>query len=287
MSGFDREVNLRAACEWNSKNPRRVCKLRKAAYGLDDDPVAVHQPLRKYPVGAVDLPSSVGLRFEVSSFDPRMYLIFGKSGKAFGVITTHIDDILGRGEPDLLRRARGFPEKHSGKLRAQGGSFVDVGMVLAQEKDFSATLTQEDFTTNLKLLPTSPAFWAGRKNPPRMDYAKLRRCKLGDLRWVATEARPDICACLVRIVSRTNSLCGSDVYRINELVREAKDWQQAPVLKYASSSHPWKTLGWSDRVRKDLRKTGERVTVIPRLLRGGRMLLTGTSRRKGSADSVT
>ena len=69
----------------------------------------------------------------------------------------------------------------------------------------------------------------------------------------------DICARLARIASMINAICGSDVYRINELVRVAKDWQQATVLKYASSCHLWITLGWGDSVQRGLRKRGERV----------------------------
>ena len=85
------------------------------------------------------------------------------------------------------------------------------------------TLTQEDFAKNLKLLSTSPALWTGRGNPLSRDYAKLRHYKLGELRWVATISRPDICARWARIAPKINALCGSDVYRINELVRVVKD----------------------------------------------------------------
>ena len=38
-----------------------------------------------------------------------------------------------------------------------------------------------------------------------------------------------------------------------------RDWQQATVLKYASSSKPRRALGRSDKVQRDLRKRGERV----------------------------
>ena len=63
-----------------------------------------------------------------------------------------------------------------------------------------------------------------------MEYIKLRQFKLGDLCRVATVSRPDICARLARIASRINALCGSDVYRINELVRAAKDIEVCVVL---------------------------------------------------------
>ena len=84
-------------------------------------------------------------------------------------------------------------------------------MELAQEKDFSAASTPEAFTKNPKLLPTSPASWAGRKNPLSTDYAKLRQRRLSELRWGATVSRPDSCARLAEIASRIDGLCGSDV----------------------------------------------------------------------------
>ena len=63
---------------------------------------------------------------------------------------------------------------------------VRVGVALAQEKDFSATLTQEYFTRNLEPLPAPPELWAGRKWPLSLDEIKLRPRKLGELCWVAT-----------------------------------------------------------------------------------------------------
>ena len=38
------------------------------------------------------------------------------------------------------------------------------------------------------------------------------------------------------------SLCGSDVYSINELARAARELGKATALTYASFSHPWKSL---------------------------------------------
>ena len=62
-----------------------------------------------------------------------------------------------------------------------GGSFVRLGVELANGEDLSATLAQEDSAKKLELLPTAPERWAGRKNPLSMDDVKVRRCKLGEL----------------------------------------------------------------------------------------------------------
>ena len=53
------------------------------------------------------------------------------------------------------------------------------GMELAQEKDFSATLTQEGFSENLEFPPAPPEFWAGRKEPATLDETKMRQRELG------------------------------------------------------------------------------------------------------------
>lgn len=62
-------------------------------------------------VRSVESSSSAGLRFGVSSFDPRQYHIFRKSDGAAGAIAALIDDTLGRGEPDPTLLARRFSER--------------------------------------------------------------------------------------------------------------------------------------------------------------------------------
>ena len=73
--GLDCDVFLRAPCAWNSKDSRRVWKLRAPAYRLNYAPVAIHRPLHKYLVNSVDPPSTVGRRLGASSFDPRLSFV--------------------------------------------------------------------------------------------------------------------------------------------------------------------------------------------------------------------
>ena len=80
---------------------------------------------------------------------------------------------------------------------------------------------------------------------------------MGDLRRGAAVPRPNICARLARIDSRISALCGSDVYRINELVRAGEERQKATALQFASPPRPWKTLGGGGKAKDDLRNRGE------------------------------
>ena len=92
-----------------------------------------------------------------------------------------------------------------------------------------------------------------------MDETKLRLYKLGESCWGGAVSRPDICDRLARSGPRINALRGGDVYRINELVRVAEEWQKATVLKYASPVRPWETLSGGGENRDDPRNRGGKV----------------------------
>ena len=70
------------------------------------------------------------------------YFIFRKSGGADGAIAAHIDNILGRGELDVLCRVRIFPEHRNWDLGVQEKSFARAGMAPYRAGDFSAQLAQ-------------------------------------------------------------------------------------------------------------------------------------------------
>ena len=93
---------------------------------------------------------------------------------------------------------------------------MHVGVELELDTNFSATLTQKDFTKNFQPLGTSPDLWAARQKLLSPEDAKPRQCKSGELRWLATVSRPDMCARLACIASCIDSLQGVDVFRIND-----------------------------------------------------------------------
>ena len=72
--------------------------------------------------------------------------------------------------------------------------------------------------------------------------------------------------------------------RINALVRAAREWQEATVLKSASSSQSWKSLGPESKAMDDLRKRRSSCAADRCLLSDGRMQHIGPTRRRDSAD---
>ena len=145
--------------------------------------------------------------------------------RQWGFLTIHIDDILGCGLDGILDRTRKFSEQRYGPLELQESEFALVEMELFQGSDFSVRLTQPAFTEGHMPLDTSPTLWANRQKPLRVEDKLLRQCKLGRLRRPATVPRPDVCARLAHIASRVDMHQGSDIYRINDLIKTVKCWQ--------------------------------------------------------------
>ena len=79
-----------------------------------------------------------GLKPQVLTFGPRLYFSFRAHGGAIGALTTHIDNILGSGEQDMLHLAQKDAERRFGYLEVQQGRFARVGMEWGLATDFSA-----------------------------------------------------------------------------------------------------------------------------------------------------
>ena len=99
----------------------------------------------------------MGLQYAAASFDPSPYPLLRQGGGAGGASATHIDCVLERGEQGAPSRTQTFSEARFGKFKLQESSFAHVGMDPSQANDCSARLTQQDFSSKLVPLETSPA----------------------------------------------------------------------------------------------------------------------------------
>ena len=123
-------------------------------------------------------------------------------------------------------------------MKLRDSPFVHVGAELLQDNDSLVKLAHEEFAQNPQPLPTSSGLWAARRKILSPEDIKLRRRKLGELRWSATVSRPDICVRPAWIPALGKSLQGCESYCINDLVRTVKVWEQAAIMKYSFSSNP-------------------------------------------------
>ena len=70
-------------------------------------------------------------------------------------MSTHVDDILTRGESGIVRKATAHLAKRSGVAEIQDTASTQVGMDIAQSKDVSVEIARATSTDALQILPTS------------------------------------------------------------------------------------------------------------------------------------
>ena len=120
--GFDRDVFLHAPGEWAPSRRGRAWKLKAPPYGLRDAPAAFRRLLKRHLLNAEACPKCARLRCQATAFDPFLFLVFRTDGSAVGAFASHIDDISGCGEADVLAKIRAAPEQRFGELKLQESS---------------------------------------------------------------------------------------------------------------------------------------------------------------------
>ena len=134
------------------------------AYWLDGAPAASNETLHGYLSGRRRLgresPRLAGLRFRASPFVPYLHFILEPTGLSAGAVAPQIDGIPGCGEAGVPSRAQRHLGRRFGAMKLEEMSSADVGIGLRQEKDSPVTVTQDKFTDELELMPTSPELWA-------------------------------------------------------------------------------------------------------------------------------
>ena len=186
---------------------------------MNDAPAAFHRSLKRYLVNETDSLKAVDLRAEVSKFGHCLFFVFRRSGLAVGVITTHIDDLLGCGERDILQKMGKFLSTRFGPAKVQRDNFTHIGMDVLQKNDGSAEIAQKTFTDLLCPIATSPSLWRDRNRALSDEELQTCQSKLGELCWLATVSRRDICARLARFSANLNGLKVIDIRRINDLIK--------------------------------------------------------------------
>ena len=112
---------------------KRVWKLKAPACGLTDAPAAFHRSLKRHRLNADLSVKNAGLRCQAPTFDPRLFLVFRDQGRAVGAFATHIDDISGCSEPDVLPKKSGVSgttfwyNEAAGALVCACGHGIDAG----------------------------------------------------------------------------------------------------------------------------------------------------------------
>ena len=190
--GFEGHVSFQSPPERVTGDSRRVWKLNAPANGFNGATVAFRRILKRFLVASKGSPKFVDLQLGASKFDPCLSFVYRRSGPSGGVITTHIDDLLGCGWKDLLEKMERVSASRFGSVKVQRDYFAHIGMDILQMADGPAGPTQLEFTNSLRPIATSPSQWREGTRPLNGEGLQICQSKLGELCRLATMSRPDI-----------------------------------------------------------------------------------------------
>ena len=141
-----------------------------------------------------------------------------------------------------------FMSTRLGTVKVQKDNFTHIGMDVPQKDDGSAEITQKSLTDLLRPIATSSSLWRDRNRFLSDEEPQICQSKPGDLCFLATVPRPDVCARLARFSANPNSLQVIDIYRINDLIKTVRKWQSECTLEYfAGTPKPaWRSLSCPD-----------------------------------------
>ena len=125
---------------------------------------------------------------------------------------------------------RNYLTRRSGVVKLQEANFTYVGGGALRNKNLPITITQETFTGEIQSIPNSADMWEQRRRKLYLNEIRERQCKLGESFWPATASRPDICVGPPALAAKVNHKQACDVYRIDDLIRTAKERKGSPVL---------------------------------------------------------
>ena len=228
-----------------------ITRLTKAAYGL------VQAPLEWYLTVDEFLRS---LGFERQKSDPCAWSLFDKDNEPIAYICGHVDDFLfGGRESD----PRWHQIKAKIKERFQWGQweskqFTQCGVDIAQNSDYSFTLSQPSFLDQVSEIHLSKQRFKDKDLPSTQDEKKQMRSVLGCLSWHAGQLAKELSAPVSLLLSKINSATVEDVIEVNKIVKKAKNRSKQAMLIHCLDPQDLLIAAWVDAAhanRTDLSST--------------------------------
>ena len=88
-------------------------------------------------------------------------------------------------------------------------------MKLAQQSNFWITVIQKPFAEELDTMPASAEMRVCRQRTLTSGKIRERRCKLGEMCWLAAALRPDVSARLAQLTANVHTFQVPGIYRSN------------------------------------------------------------------------
>ena len=202
-------------CEGMKIPAESVTKVRKACYGLVDAPLEWYRSVSE---------CFSRLQLQRCWSDPCCW-VYVVDGTTKGIISAHVDDFLFSGDenhPGWCAILEGIKKEYRWS-DWEHGKFTQCGVQVEQLADFSFSLSQEKYVTDLKYINLR----AQRKKDKHSEtdpWEKTQlRALLGGISWHAQQVAPHFSAEVSFLLSEVNHSTIDTVLRCNKLLDKVKD----------------------------------------------------------------
>ena len=185
------------------------------------------------------------LGFEVSPFDPCLFVLRKNDHSSHGIIGIHVDDGLCGGDEVFVSKLKQLQEKYpfgSQKL----GEFVFTGIHLKQRSDKGIVMSQSEYVRNINPIKVEINRKSQINEKINEEERQQLRALIGSLQYAAVNTRPDLASRLSYLQSRVNSATVETLLEANKILHEGKRHHEVSVVVQPISCSDLRLLAFSD-----------------------------------------
>ena len=210
-----------------------VWKLNKPMYGLDDSG-------RKFYLKVKEI--LLGMNFAEMNED-NAFFFMRKNGELIAMISSHVDDFKIASTNDFGQQIIDNIAKHLTISKVEKDSFRFTGVDFKRTEE-SITMSMEAYAASIT--PIEHFRECKKDEELTKTEHKLFRKKVGQLSWLANNARPDLSIQAQSLSQKNSKPTMGDLKRINHVVRLVHQNSNTIVFRYVDTKDNLRIYGISD-----------------------------------------
>lgn len=210
-ANFDRDLYLKPPKEAEDMEGR-LWKLNKCVYGLNDASRVWYFTVR-------DLLLKLGCK--QLQVDPSMFQWYFQ-GSLCGIFLMHVDDFIWGGTHDFEESVIKEILKTFDIGRQANTMFKYIGLGIKQD-EAGISLSQNVYLDSVNTIPISYGRSVLKDDILNDDETRMLRSVIGQINWMSTQTRPDICFDVLELSNSLKQPTVSDILKANKCVKKLRN----------------------------------------------------------------
>ena len=218
-----------------------VLGLLRGGFGLKDAPRLWQKKLQT-------ILEKAGGRSLVT--EPKLYVFNDPEGNLNMVLSSHVDDLKGGGEPSCCERVMKILEEAFGKMKMQYGTFECIGIMHEQDPKTKQIWThQQHYVKQLKTINDAEYSVSHATDAVSVATYASFRSLLGAIAWLTQTMLP-ICVYVAFLQRQAENPTVGDVKKLNRLLRWIKSNLTQIGIRFHELVGPLRLVSVSDSAFK-------------------------------------